>query len=143
MPNPLQGVISYLKNALGEIINPAKEDGNLADIKSSIEELSKNTNPGNSICGDQGPLQQHEKESPNYPVREILTFDTLLHALLGSQDLTNKGRVRVESVIPSPTIVYGRMSRANDEVMITLNGHGVVGIQLIKLRGQEWPLNFF
>ena len=107
------------------IIHPSTADNQ----DSLIEELKNADQP---IFGDSGPIQQHEKEYPNYPAREILTFDTNLHTILGSQNLlTSDGRLKVSDEADIDTVVFGKMAGSNQEVIIPLKGRGTVSIQLI------------
>lgn len=83
------------------------------------------------IWGDAGPLQQHEKESPIQPIRELMTFDSNLHMILGSQNLVNGQRLKVEELIAPEQVVQSILSRVNDEAVINLTGQGSVVLQLI------------
>ena len=83
------------------------------------------------LWGDAGPIQQHEKESPNQPIRELMTFDSNLHTIFGSQNLTNNQRLKVEEAQLPEKIIQGKMAKLNDEVTINLTGQGSVILQLI------------
>lgn len=84
------------------------------------------------LWGDSGPLQQHEKETPNSPARELLTYDTNLQAVLGTQRLLNNdgSRLKVESYNNPDLTVSRIVSRAGDETIINLDGHPSVAFQL-------------
>jgi hypothetical protein len=107
------------------IIHPSTADNQ----DSLIEELK---NADQTIFGDSGPIQQHEKEYPNYPAREILTFDTNLHTILGSQNLlTVDGRLKVSDQAAVDNMVFGKMPSSLSEVILPLQGQGTVTVQLI------------
>ena len=107
------------------IIHPSTADNQ----DSLIEELKNADNP---IFGDSGPIQQHEKEYPNYPAREILTFDTNLHTILGSQNLlTADGRLKVSDESAIDGMMFGKMAAVNQEVIMPLKGQGTISVQLI------------
>lgn len=82
--------------------------------------------------GDGGPLQQHEKESAGYPAQELLTFDTGLHRILGSERLVSDDnqRLKVETRNAQVLRVEGRMTRASDTIPINLEGRTSVAVQL-------------
>ena len=84
------------------------------------------------ISGDMGFIQQHEKEVPNYPARELLTFDTNLHTVIGSQNLigATTRRLMVEDAIAPEQIVNGSMGALNKEVIIPITGQGTVSAQI-------------
>ena len=83
-----------------------------------------------TIYGDGGPIQQHEKESPNWPIRELLTYDSNIATVLGSQNLVNNSRLKVEDAFAPEQRVSDVMRRANDEVIINLTGQGTVTLQM-------------
>ena len=120
--------------------NPIVRDGEL-QIKVSDDPL----------YGDAGALQQHEKEQPNYPVRELLTYDTNLTQVLGTQNLVSNGtqRLKVEDAIAPEQVIQGVMGAVNQEVKINLTGQGSVALQLVgtwagtmsfygSIDGQNW-----
>ena len=124
----------------------ALENGNLASIKTNTDniitelaDITANTTPpqlgvdAGETLGESGPVQQHEKESPNYPARELLTFDTNLQNVFGTQRLISDDtkKLKVESSDPDHLSVSGYMNLANTVVTINLNGQATVGIQLI------------
>jgi hypothetical protein len=84
------------------------------------------------LYGDSGPLQQHEKETPSYAARELLTFDTNLHTIFGSQNLlTSAGRLKVAYEPDIDKLVFGVMAALNQEVIMPLQGMGTISVQLI------------
>ena len=82
------------------------------------------------VIGDSGPLQQHEKEAPLYPSRELMTFDSNLHTIFGSQNLVNGQRLKVEDSLAPEQTVDGLMGWVNAEVRINLTGQGTTILQL-------------
>ena len=134
-PLPVMGDVTVSSAALPT--GGATEEGQTA----LLDQLK---NGDCTIYGDAGPLQQHEKEQPDYPARELLTYDTNMHTVLGSQPLLSDDRkkIKVESSQPSDLRVEGMLATRNlDEIMINLNGHASVAFQI----GGTWTgtISFF
>ena len=83
-----------------------------------------------TIYGDGGPIQQHEKEAPNWPIRELLTYDSNIATVLGSQNLVNNSRLKVEDAFIPETPIWGVLGQLNSEVIMPLTGQGIVTLQL-------------
>ena len=83
-----------------------------------------------TIYGDGGPIQQHEKEAPNWPIRELLTYDSNIATVLGSQNLVNNSRLKVEDAFAPETPIWGVLGQLNSEVIMPLTGQGIVTLQL-------------
>lgn len=104
-----------------------------------------------STWGNSGPLQQHEKESAQAPAQELLTYDTNLERVFGTNKLVTNdaNRLRVEAQ-PAADLVFERtFTRANDELIVPVNGQATVGFQTFgtfsatvsftaSLDGQNW-----
>jgi hypothetical protein len=84
------------------------------------------------IYGDVGPIQQHEIKQSNYPAIELLTYDTNISEVLGTQRLISQDnkKLKVESSMPDDLSVYGKMNLNLREVIINLTGMATVGFQL-------------
>jgi hypothetical protein len=82
------------------------------------------------VYGDSGPLQQHEKEQPNWPARELMTYDSNIATILGTQNLVNLGRLQVQQSFAPEQMFTGVLSRQNDEFIIPLSGQATITIQL-------------
>jgi hypothetical protein len=86
------------------------------------------------VSGDTGAISQididgRELQSGN----PLATYDTNLEKVLGSQRLVSDDtqKLKSEAYFAPDLRVNGFMRRANDEVMINLNGHATVAFQLI------------
>lgn len=129
--NALLSTIDTSLNSIETAIAIPPEGGATEDKQD--EQIFRVRYSDTPIFGDEGPLQQHEKEQPNYPARELLTFDTNVHNLFGSQRLVSDDnkKLKVESFAPNDLRVEGVLAlRALDEIMINLNGHGSVAFQI-------------
>jgi hypothetical protein len=142
----------FLRNTEKSRLNPATEEKQdsiitaVESVKTAVEESSGTSQSSantayteatvrisdDPVYGDSGPIQQHEKEAPNYPAREILTFDTNLQNVIGTQRLLSDDnkKIKVETANQPNTIVFGRANRGNDEVSINLNGLSTIAVQL-------------
>jgi hypothetical protein len=80
--------------------------------------------------GSDAPLMQHEREDANYPVQELLTFDTQINRLLGQNRIVNGSRVMVEAGYAPELIVDGVLKAVGDELKINLSGNTTVTCQL-------------
>lgn len=99
----------------------------IADVEEA-EEIIINKGLHGSITD---VLAQHEDAGSNYDtINELLTYDTNLEKVFGSQRLLNqKNRLEVDAANISDVVVNGRMMKANDEVVINLDGHQTVAVQ--------------
>lgn len=90
----------------------------------------------NPAWGSAGPIQQHEKEQPDYPAAELLTFDTNLHNILGSQNLVSDDRqkLKTENYLPPNRRILSKLNATNAECMMALNGEPTVIFQI----GGSW-----
>lgn len=82
---------------------------------------------------DKGAIQVKETSSEAQPIQELLTYDTNLSNVLGTQRLISQDgkKLSVEASNPPDKISFGFMRRALDEVVINLSGEGTVTFQLM------------
>lgn len=112
-----------------------------AAIKDQIDKLSFSANgelettskDETVLMGDIGPISQWEREQSNYDqLAPIMTYDIASEKVFGTQRLTNAvtGKLQVETNITPDQVVNGIVNAANKEVIIALNGHQTVSVQL-------------
>ena len=125
----------------------------LSDAAKEINDLQTflDTNDASiTSWGDKAILSQVEREDSNYDtLSPLLVHDYNLDRVLGSQPLTNAGRLKVEGAIQPEVIIQGVMGSLNQEVKINLTGQGSVTLQLVgtwagtmtfygSIDGQNW-----
>jgi hypothetical protein len=94
--------------------------------------LTQMQDDGIKAVGEQGTLQQHEKEMAIYPSQELLTYDVNMQNVLGTQRLVSDDnkKLRAEAFGPDVLSVNRTLDRSLDEVVINLSGHSTVAFQL-------------
>ena len=83
------------------------------------------------IMGVQSYLSQRErKQSNSDQVYELLTYDTNMEKIFGSEILVNNKRIKTENMDAPDTFVGSRMYALNREVICVLSGHSTGTVQL-------------
>lgn len=84
------------------------------------------------IIGSEGPLSQHQKEQSNSDqIFELLTYDTNIERVFGSQKLTNsKNRLELDVVHASDVVLRRALGFLNQELIINLDGQQSLAVQL-------------